>query len=49
MPKRKSRLQGRDADSGEFISVEEARRRRKTAVVERIPLPRRRGKRKRKG
>jgi len=27
---------GRDAETGEFITVEEARRRRKTAVVETI-------------
>lgn len=30
---------GRDAGSGKFIPVEEARRRRETAVVERVPLP----------
>ena len=42
--KRKARLAGRDAGSGQFITVDEARRRKKTAVVERIPLPKKRGK-----
>ena len=32
-------LKGRDAETGRFIPVEEARRRRQTAVVERVPLP----------
>ncbi len=36
---RKSTLRGRDAGSGQFIPIEEARRRKETAVVERIPLP----------
>jgi hypothetical protein len=30
---------GRDAGTGEFIPVEEARRRPKTTVVETIPIP----------
>jgi hypothetical protein len=30
---------GRDAETGEFITVEEARRRPKTAVVETLPKP----------
>ena len=33
----KRRLIGRDARKGRFISVAEARRRKSTAVVERIP------------
>ena len=39
--KRKARLAGRDAGTGQFIPVEEARKRRKTAVVERITLSKR--------
>jgi hypothetical protein len=41
MSKRKpeTSLKGRAADTGRFIPVEEARRRRSTAVVERVPLP----------
>lgn len=35
--KRKMRLTGRDAGTGQFIPVSEARRRKRTAVVERIP------------
>ena len=34
-----SRNAGRDARNGQFITVEEARRRKDTAVVERLPLP----------
>ena len=34
-----TRLAGRDARTGEFITVKEARVRRSTAVVERLPLP----------
>ncbi len=34
-----SRLAGRDARTGEFIPVSEARRRPTTTVVERLPLP----------
>ena len=37
--KPKTRLGGRDAKTGEFIPIEEARRRPNTTVVERIPLP----------
>ena len=37
--KRKSTLKGRDAGTGKFIPVDEARRRKSTAVVERVPLP----------
>lgn len=36
---RQSRLAGRDAETGRFIPVEEARERPKTTVVERLPLP----------
>ncbi len=36
----KSRLAGRDAINGQFITVEEARHRRSTATVERIDNPR---------
>lgn len=32
-------LKGRDARTGQFIPVEEARRRPSTTVVERVPLP----------
>lgn len=32
-------LRGRDARTGEFIPVSEARRRPATTVVERVPLP----------
>jgi hypothetical protein len=32
-------LRGRDAKTGEFIPVEEARKHKDTAVVERVPLP----------
>jgi len=34
-----STLKGRDARTGQFIPVEEARRRPNTTVVERVPLP----------
>ena len=34
-----SSLRGRDAGNGQFIPVEEARRRPNTTVVERVPLP----------
>ena len=37
--KPESRLGGRDARSGQFIPIEEARRKPDTSVVERIPLP----------
>jgi len=37
--KRKSTLRGRDAETGRFIPIEEARRHPKTTVVERAPLP----------
>ena len=37
MPKKsKTTLRGRDAGTGKFIPVKEARRRKKTAVVEQI-------------
>lgn len=32
-------LRGRDAKTGEFIPVKEARQRPATTVVERVPLP----------
>ena len=38
----KSRLAGRDAETGQFIPVDEARRRPSTTVVERLPLPKKR-------
>lgn len=41
-PKRKTIKRGRDAGSGQFIPVEVAERRKKTAVVERVPVPKRR-------
>lgn len=44
----KTRKIGRDAATGEFISVEEAERRKRTAVVERVPIskPKKGGKKK---
>jgi len=36
---RESRLGGRDAKTGYFIPIEEARKNPDTSVVERIPLP----------
>jgi hypothetical protein len=42
--KKKTTQRGRDAGTGRFISVKEARRRKKTAVVENIPVPKRRRK-----
>jgi hypothetical protein len=36
---RESRKAGRDARTGEFITLEEARRRPATTVVERLPMP----------
>jgi len=42
--KPKTRLAGRDARTGQFIPVKEARQRKSTAVVERIPLPKKKGK-----
>lgn len=39
MAKAKSRLTGRDAGTGRFIPVDDARRRPATTVVERLPLP----------
>jgi hypothetical protein len=38
--KKKSFKVGRDAETGEFITVKEAQRRRKTAVVETIKIKR---------
>ncbi len=35
----KSRLMGRDAGSGQFKSVKDARKDKKGSVVERLPLP----------
>ena len=35
----KTTLKGRDAKTGEFIPVEEARRRPSTTTVERVPKP----------
>lgn len=35
----KSTLRGRDAKTGEFITVAEARKRPSNTVVERVPLP----------
>jgi hypothetical protein len=35
----RSSLRGRDAKTGEFIPVDEAKRRPNTTVVERVPLP----------
>ncbi len=37
--KPKTSLKGRDAKTGEFIPVEQARKRPATTVVERVPLP----------
>jgi hypothetical protein len=42
--KKKFTFRGRDAGSGRFIKVKDARKRKRTAVVERIPLPTRRRK-----
>lgn len=42
--KTKSHLRGRDARSGEFISVEKARKHPDTTVVERIPIPKKKKK-----
>lgn len=39
-----STLKGRDAKTGQFIPVEEARNRPDTTVVERVPLPGKGGK-----
>jgi hypothetical protein len=39
MGAKKTRQVGRDAETGKFIPVDEARRRKKTAVVETIPIP----------
>lgn len=36
---RESTLKGRDARTGQFIPVKEARERPNTTVVERVPLP----------
>lgn len=46
MPKKKSTQRGRDAGSGRFIPIPEARRRKKTATVENIALPGKKPKRK---
>jgi hypothetical protein len=39
MSKGKTSLRGRDAGTGQFIPVREARQRPSTTVVERIPKP----------
>lgn len=39
MSKGKTTLRGRDASTGQFIPVEEARQRPATTVVERVPKP----------
>ena len=44
MAKKKTRKIGRDAGTGEFITVKEAQRRKKTAIVETVKI----GKRKKK-
>ncbi len=41
---RQSVLKGRSAITGRFIRVEDARKRRDTTVVERVPLPGKGGK-----
>jgi hypothetical protein len=41
MATKKTRKVGRDAGTGEFIPVKEARRRKKSAVVERVPVGKR--------
>jgi hypothetical protein len=47
--KKKTKKVGRDAGSGKFIPVKEAKRRKKTAVVERVPVGKRKsGKKKKK-
>ena len=35
----KTRKNGRDAETGQFIPIEEAKRRKKTAIVETIKTP----------
>jgi hypothetical protein len=40
----KSIQRGRDAETGRFIPVEEAQRRRKTAIVETFSFPKKRKK-----
>lgn len=35
----KTRKIGRDAETGEFITIKEAERRPRTTVIERIPVP----------
>ncbi|MBZ5638296.1 MAG: hypothetical protein LAO51_06000 [Acidobacteriia bacterium] len=37
--KPKTRLEGRDAGTGKFKTVEEARKNPRTMVVERVPVP----------
>lgn len=39
MSESKTTLKGRDAKTGEFITVKEARQHPKTTVVERVPKP----------
>jgi len=40
----KSVRRGRDAKTGQWIPVREARQRKSTAIVENVPLPRKRKK-----
>jgi hypothetical protein len=42
--KAKTTLRGKDAGTGKFIKVSTARRRKRTAIVERIPVPKRKHK-----
>lgn len=42
MPSKKIRKIGRDAINGQFISVKEAERRKTTAIVETIKIPKKR-------
>jgi hypothetical protein len=42
MAQRRFTLRGRSAKTGRFITLKQARKRKSTSVVERIPLPRRR-------
>jgi hypothetical protein len=44
LAKQKFTLRGRSAKSGRFISLKQARKRKSTSVVERIPIRRRRKK-----
>lgn len=37
--KRETRLEGRNAKTGKFMTVSKARKHKSTAIVERVPLP----------